>query len=472
MKRLLYIFAIIAIVLGHPVYAPCAEVRFSHEPDAIMQINKMDLMPKFASATYSYQPKMLSALTQNVVTYGTQKHVFELDEIKKDEILDVYIDDIKYSISLRAPSMPDYTFEEINPVEDGLIYIAPFEGACAKQGYAYIVDTKGRLLFYRTNDSEFACVSDFKQTKLPDGSIVNTLFQQEQAVPPTAYLFGTLIVMDDQFNEIKRLNMLPHGDFNWPYIDNHHSIILGKDHYILSTYSRQEIHVPEKNSTALITATVIQEIKDGKVVFFWQSSDYPELISTCLSNCHFNHSMRSDYMHYNTIIIDPSDNNLIVSLAAQSSLIKIDRKTGKILWHMGGLADEFNIAPENTFIGQHAPNFMDKNEILLFDNQSISFSSKTHQRFSRTPATPSRLLRIKFNEQNKTADISKIELIARADTMGSAYPVPGGNFIVSYGSNMALSVQEINAAGSPHWNLALVHPFKTYRAYKYPKNIK
>ena len=68
------------------------------------------------------------------------------------------------------------------------------------------------------------------------------------------------------------------------------------------------------------------------------------------------------------VIIDPKDNNLICSFRNLDSIIKIDRKTGDIIWILGGKGDQFNLTEEQKFSRQHNATLLDNNRILLFDN--------------------------------------------------------------------------------------------------------
>lgn len=463
-----FIVAFLGTIGGILLQSESKFIFFTEEAGAVLKINEMDLMPPFESDVYEYAPQSVSALTTNVITYGKQVQFFSLDAIKKGEVLNIKIGEKEYTISLRPDSMPDYTVTAFKPVANGLIYISPFEASCRYKGYAYIIDISGKLLYYRTNDSEGGCVSDFKQTALKDGGVVNTFMQQEEPIPPMNYLWGSIIVMDERFRETKRLNMLSYKDFKSPYVDNHESLIIGKNHYILSTYNRTEVYHPKTGEPIRIVELVIEEIKDGQVIFFWRSSDHPQLFDTCLTQerCHFSNKEFSDYLHYNTLLIDPKDNNLIVSLAAQSSLIKIDRQTGEILWTLGGLHDDFGLESSEYFIGQHMPVFVSQDELLLFDNQSKGFSSSENKNFYPRQTT-SRIMRIKLDEKNKIAKVNIQNTPYAADTMGGVSLTDNGTFFVSYGSSKKASAAELDDKGNVLWLLKLHAPFYTYRAYKY-----
>lgn len=139
-----------------------------------------------------------------------------------------------------------------------------------------------------------------------------------------------------------------------------------------------------------------EEIKNNKVVLEWNSKDYPQFIETTTEKISSLNTEDIDYMHFNTIIIDPKDNNLILSFAKQSSLVKINRQSGKIMWVLGGYGDEFGLSDKVKFIGQHTPFFINSNEIVLFDN-----ASTLQQQFAKPRHDVSSILHLTIDEKNK-----------------------------------------------------------------------
>ena len=53
-------------------------------------------------------------------------------------------------------------------------------------------------------------------------------------------------------------------------------------------------------------------------------------------------------MHINSISIDPSDNNLVISGRNTVRLYKVDRKTGRVIWRLGGKHSHFRMGPTRT----------------------------------------------------------------------------------------------------------------------------
>ena len=59
-----------------------------------------------------------------------------------------------------------------------------------------------------------------------------------------------------------------------------------------------------------------------------------------------------DYFHINAVNLD-TDGNLLISGRAVSTIYKVDRHTGNIIWRLGGKESTFTLGPGVQFNGQH-----------------------------------------------------------------------------------------------------------------------
>lgn len=82
-----------------------------------------------------------------------------------------------------------------------------------------------------------------------------------------------------------------------------------------------------------------------------------------------------------------NDGNLICSFRNLDAVIKLDRKTGEILWTLGGLGDEFNLTDNQNFSRQRNARITEDGYITLYDNGV------------KNQAT--RVVKIKLDEENK-----------------------------------------------------------------------
>lgn len=193
-----------------------------------------------------------------------------------------------------------------------------------------------------------------------------------------------LIITNDKYQEIDRVEYLISGDdiINNHSIENHEYQVLGLGHYIVSAYSAQDVdNVPSDytsndDGTASVVAAVFQEINDGELVFEFISSDYPEFYELSTDRNDFGNEIYQDYMHQNSIFIDPSDDNYIVSFRSLDSVVKIDRTTGEIIWILGGEGDMFGIKTKQRFSRQHFATISIDGTLTIYDNGVSSEQSR------------------------------------------------------------------------------------------------
>ena len=98
---------------------------------------------------------------------------------------------------------------------------------------------------------------------------------------------------------------------------------------------------------------IVQEvdIESGEVIFEWHSLEHVGLEE---SYYHPSPGLKSafDYFHINSI--DPyPDGHLIVSARRTSAVYKLDRRTGEIVWRLGGKRSDFEMGPGTRTDWQH-----------------------------------------------------------------------------------------------------------------------
>lgn len=121
-----------------------------------------------------------------------------------------------------------------------------------------------------------------------------------------------------------------------------------------------------------VVANVIQEVKDGKVIFEWDSTDYVELYEMSVEGNNFDleDTMWCDYVHINSMDICGNDGNIIVSMRHNDAVMEINRKTGEIEWILGGIHDMFGLTEEQKMCRQHFARFTEEGTITVFDNST------------------------------------------------------------------------------------------------------
>lgn len=125
----------------------------------------------------------------------------------------------------------------------------------------------------------------------------------------------------------------------------------------------------------------VQEIKDGEVVFHWQSNyqlsrDLHKLV----------YRERQDYCHSNAILLDPKDNNLVVS-CPNIGVMKVDRQTKDIKWIISRNTNDFGLDYDQIPRHHHSLFFVKDGSLLIYDNGGYKLDF-------------TRVVRYKLNEVN------------------------------------------------------------------------
>ena len=100
--------------------------------------------------------------------------------------------------------------------------------------------------------------------------------------------------------------------------------------------------------------TIVEAKTDGTVVWEWKTWEH---LDPAVDQLTALQDDRGEWTHCNAAVELP-DGNLLASFRNISTVIRIDRTTGRILWKLG--------APPLS--GQHAPTLLSNGNILIFDN--------------------------------------------------------------------------------------------------------
>jgi len=220
------------------------------------------------------------------------------------------------------------------------------------------------------------------------GKLYYTYIQFEEKadkIPGIGYIPGPAVLLDQDLNELNRFYLLPHADRtlnNANALDGHDFILLGEDHFISMAYYEKAVNnIPADlypMQDCEVVAPIIQEVKNGKVIWEWDGTNYPELYRTSVeSNFYGQSAVANDYAHINSMSIDPKDNNIIASFRNTDQVLKIDRKTGDIIWRLGGTNSDFLMTDNQKFLRQHHATYINDNTILLFDNGFTTLRNST-----------------------------------------------------------------------------------------------
>lgn len=319
----------------------------------------------------------------NEILIESDEFKFRLERISQDYNIPILVKNKKtgatkkFFLNTFPEALPTYRVVGKSPYE-GDYYITPLPGSCA-----YKINSNGEVLYYRIAPSG---ILDFKKVVTPDG-VRYLLFENRnsQHIGMGFIGAGEYIVMDEQYHEINRLKMKKSDKItsdNWP-TDEHDLLYISDNEYYMFTYFSKNVNnipddIPHKENGALVTGALIQGYKDGELFFEWDSTDFPELYSASSMGNDFTNltPTYADYVHMNSLEIDKRDGNLIISCRHLDTVMKIDTKTGKILWKLGGLYDDFNLTPEQKTSKQHYARYTENGSITVYDNGNANKQSR------------------------------------------------------------------------------------------------
>lgn len=178
----------------------------------------------------------------------------------------------------------------------------------------------------------------------------------------------------------------------------------------------------------------------GDLLFEWSPFDHLAVDLSILDSLD-RYAPVVNWTHGNSLDLD-SHGDLLVSYRNLNEVIKIDTRTGAIIWRMGGAQN--TITFENTampaFTHQHGLRVVGAGQVMVLDNLGESAGSRAERYEVDDARRSARLL---------DAYGSSARLVAQVG--GSTQALPGGNVLVSFGSGGGL--QEYDAAGNLVWKL-------------------
>jgi hypothetical protein len=233
------------------------------------------------------------------------------------------------------------------------------------------------------------------------------------------------VIADDGYHVIKRIRAMGRGVTT----DVHEFVITPRNTALMLGFR----DIPRSLSryggprSGHIVDCLVQEvdIRTGALLFNWSAARHIPLGDSIAS---MPAAGAWDPYHLNSIAED-SDGNLLVSSRHTSTIYKIDRHSGRIMWKLGGKHSSFKMGPGTTFFYQHAAQREPDGTITLLDNRA------TEQDSSRGHV--SRALELRLDMQARTATLVGSFQHPGGPTLttsqGNAGVLGNGNVFVGWG---------------------------------------
>lgn len=207
-----------------------------------------------------------------------------------------------------------------------------------------------------------------------------------------------------------------------------------------------------------VTDCLVQEIDidTGRVLLSWSALAHVPISESMVPLP--KNGAPWDYFHVNSVAED-SDGNLLVSARHTSTVYKIDRKTGRIIWRLGGKRSDFNVPPKARFYFQHDAHRTPRGTLMVFDNGATEFDAR---------AKATSVLELALDERARTVELRRRythDAPILAASQGNAHVMPNGNVFVGWGNTPFFS--EYTRDGRQVFDAALPSgKFQSYRAFK------
>jgi hypothetical protein len=329
-------------------------------------------------------------------------------------------------------------------------------GGRGQQG-PMIIDRAGNLVW-------FLRVSD-------DGSITqrvtNLRVQTYRGQPVLSYWIGGLVgahgaghyvILDQRYRQIATVQA-GHGLKG----DLHEFRITPQGTALLTAYGLASDQIPDPTGQGTRSGDYYYccaqevDIATGRLLLEWRSDRHVPFSASRRLPTPAKPTIPWDPYHMNSINVDPSDGNLIISLRNMWSFYKVNRKTGKTMWTLGGDQGEFSIGRGADFAFQHHVTPHGNGIYTVFDNEAGPPSV----------AKQSRGLVLKVEEKRRRVRLvrayrHKPPLLS--DALGSVQPLDDGHMFVGWGESSYFT--EWDARGNVVLDARLSGGVVSYRAFQ------
>jgi len=340
---------------------------------------------------------------------------------------------------------PTYTIDQTSNPSEGYFFMGPMPISGNKPGYLIIMDNYGTPIFYRKTTMKTYCFQPY-----PNGYL--------------AYFEGPLqkyVVMDSSYQFIDTIGCVNCDRFDLHEIritEEGHYLLIGKNFRIVDMSLLVEGGQPD----ATIEDYVVQEFDaDKNLLFEWKTEDHFDILDA-VEDVDLTVSS-IDPSNFNSIEVE-SDTSLLLSFAHMNEITKIDRRTGDIIWRMGGENNQFTfINDTRPFTRQHDVRRLANGNITVFDNGT--FSNPFYSRGVEYEVDEEAMTATMVWEYDRNMDVQSTH-------KGNVQRLPNGNTVVAWGGmgdNPAVpSVTEVDPDGNVVHEISFPQLDGSYRIFKFP----
>jgi hypothetical protein len=328
----------------------------------------------------------------------------------------------------------------------GLVFVAPSSGP--GQRGAMIFDDAGLPVWF--HPAAHRTVTDFKVQTL-HGEPVLTWWQGKVVAGLGE---GEWVVLDSSYREVARFSTARglHGDL--------HEFVITPWNTALVTSNEVtpwDLRPVGGSRRGHVVGGVVQELTlpGGRLLWEWRSLEHVAVAETAIKA---KPGPRFDYFHINSIDVAP-DGHPIVSARNTWAAYKIDRRTGRVLWRLGGKRSDFTFGPDSRFEWQHDVREHANGLVSVFDNAAAP---------QEEPQSRALLLALDTKRMHVSlahAFTHRPEPVL-SHFLGNTQLLDDGGVFVGWGGSPY--VTEFDHAGAITFDARLPHGGQNYRAFRLP----
>jgi len=313
-----------------------------------------------------------------------------------------------------------------------------------------IVDNNGGPIWYQAAAAGTS-VSDLNVQQY-QGKPVLTWWEGKVMSP--GFGRGEHVVLDTQYKELRRIQA-----GNGQQADLHELVLTPEGTALLTAFQPVAADLSAQGGSAngMVFDCLVQEIElaSGRVIFEWHSRDHVATTES-YSPVPKVGTTAYDYFHINSIDVGPDD-NLLISARNTWTIYELERKTGAVVWRLGGKKSDFAMGGGVKFSWQHDARWRPDGSLTLFDDAA-----------SPTEEPQSRGLQLLVDESAKTVALKQQFTHPGgllATSQGNMQRLDDGHLLIGWGALPYFS--EFTATGEMIFDGKLATN-QSYRAFRFP----
>lgn len=327
---------------------------------------------------------------------------------------------------------------------DGGVFLAP------RTNGPMIVDNTGELIYYRPG----LRVTDFRAQRYR-GKPVLTWWRRAQVGD---YVESSYAIANSSYKVIKRFEA-----GNGYTSDPHEFTMASPTTAFVNSFRNVVMDLSAYGGLKRtpVMDNVAQEIdlRTGQVIWEWHSLGNIRVPETYMPIPR-KITRPFDYFHLNSIERD-KDGNMLISARHTSTLYKVNRLTGKVMWRMGGKKSDFRLGKGFRYAYQHDFRHHPNGTYSIFENGAAGGPLPNRAKISKG-------FIFRINEKRRTASLVRQYTLGDrlSPSQGNTQILANGNIFVGWGSLKYCT--EFSPSGEVLWDMEYSALNVTYRCYRDP----